>query len=957
MSESSMPTLFWIDITGLCVSILIAGSLTLLVVGVDPRNQVNRTFGLFTGAIAIWTGAALLLRLSLWLDPVLPTSLFLPNTYMWLVIATVSVPLMCILSLMFAVSYLGRRTRWTDLAIVTGLLLLILLLARSLVSKGAAIAAVRLDANGLIIHEISRVALVATGAFYLYILASIILFWREMHRTGAIYLVLSLLILLLGFVFRSFVFAPFPILSFSNALSATMLAYGVISKQLFNPLRRRTIELNKEMEERKEAEKALKKSEEKYRLIAENTADLISIIDMNLRFTYVSPATMRLRGFTVEEAMGQTLEQVLTPESIRLGLASFEEEMQLEASGTADPNRRRTLEVEEYKKDGSTIWVEVNLSFLRDNDGKPVGILMVSRDMSERKRSRRAIEESEKNYRLLATYHKRLNDISISFTEASGTEDLYNRISESLRFLTGAIATTFSIYNKETRTLKVASLSTDPISSGKAGSIFGPELFEMLMPVSTDVMELMLHQSIGRPKDLRELSFGIIPQEISDAVMDAVGCRQIVALAIGHAEELLGTCVVYLQEDQPVVPDDALKTYINLSGLAITRKQAEEEKQRLEERLTHAEKMEALGTLAGGISHDFNNLLMGIQGYASLTLLDLDASHPHYERMKKIEEHVESGANLTKQLLGVARGGRYDVIPIDMNDVLEKSASMFGRTKKELSIYRKSRKDLWPVEVDRGQMEQVFMNLYVNAWQAMPLGGEISLETENVILTDEQAIPYAITPGKYVKISVTDTGMGMDEKTMKRIFDPFFTTKKMGKGTGLGLATVYGIIKGHKGVIHVDSELGQGTTFTIFLPASEKEVVKEGTAIEAIATGMETILLVDDEKMIIEVSRELLASMGYRVYACGSGQEAIAIYMEKHKEIDLVILDMIMPGISGGETFDRLRKINSGIRILLSSGYSINGQAQEILDRGCNGFIQKPFRLELLSRKVREILG
>jgi CheY-like chemotaxis protein/anti-sigma regulatory factor (Ser/Thr protein kinase) len=253
-------------------------------------------------------------------------------------------------------------------------------------------------------------------------------------------------------------------------------------------------------------------------------------------------------------------------------------------------------------------------------------------------------------------------------------------------------------------------------------------------------------------------------------------------------------------------------------------------------------------------------------------------------------------------------------------------------------------------------MEQVFMNLYVNAWQAMPGGGEIYLETEDVLLDDEQAIPYAIAPGKYVKITVTDTGTGMDEKTRERIFDPFFTTKAMGRGTGLGLATVYGIIKGHKGTIHVDSEPGHGTTFHIYLPASEKEVVKEKTATGTIARGTETILLVDDEKMVLEVSRELLESMGYRVYPAGSGQEAIAVYMEKQKEIDMVILDMIMPGISGGETFDRLREINPEIKVLLSSGYSIEGQAQEIMDRGCNGFLQKPFRLANLSRKVREML-
>jgi len=254
-------------------------------------------------------------------------------------------------------------------------------------------------------------------------------------------------------------------------------------------------------------------------------------------------------------------------------------------------------------------------------------------------------------------------------------------------------------------------------------------------------------------------------------------------------------------------------------------------------------------------------------------------------------------------------------------------------------------------------MDQVLLNLFVNAWQAMPGGGDLFLETENIHLDDTFVAPYEIRPGPYIKFSVTDTGVGMDEKTRQRIFDPFFTTRKMGRGTGLGLSTVYGIVKGHGGMVHVDSEPGRGTTFTIYLPVSTKVVEKENKKTGVIARGKETILLVDDENIVLEVGRELLESLGYRVYVAGNGQEAIEVYLGKNKAIDLLILDMIMPGLSGGETFDRLRKINPDIRVLLSSGYSVDGLARQILDRGCNGFLQKPFRLEMLSQKVREILA
>jgi CheY-like chemotaxis protein len=347
---------------------------------------------------------------------------------------------------------------------------------------------------------------------------------------------------------------------------------------------------------------------------------------------------------------------------------------------------------------------------------------------------------------------------------------------------------------------------------------------------------------------------------------------------------------------------------------------------------------------------------MGIQGYASLMQLDMDASHPHYEKLKRIEEQVQSGADLTRQLLGFARGGRYEGKPTDMNDLIDRTASMFGRTKKEITIHRKLPDDLWAVEVDRGQMEQVMMNLYVNAWQAMQGGGELYLETANVILDDKTLFPWAVKAGKYVKINCSDTGMGMDAKTRERIFDPFFTTKAMGRGTGLGLAMVYGIVKGHGGTIDVTSEPGRGTIFEVYLPATDKAIVNEQAAATEVRKGTETIMLVDDEQIVLEVTCELLESLGYRVYTAGSGQEAIALYLEKQREINLIILDMIMPGMNGIETFNILKSIHHNVKVILSSGYSAETHAAKFMQQGGSGFIQKPYNIEDLSRKVRDVL-
>jgi signal transduction histidine kinase len=427
---------------------------------------------------------------------------------------------------------------------------------------------------------------------------------------------------------------------------------------------------------------------------------------------------------------------------------------------------------------------------------------------------------------------------------------------------------------------------------------------------------------------------------------------------------------VFGKDGQPIASELTASLLRDASGAPIgfrgflrdvsERKEAEAENKRLEIQVQQAQKMESIGTLAGGIAHDFNNILMGIQGNASLMALKTDPNHPSFEKIKNIETYVENGTELTQQLLGFARRGKYHAITTDINDVIEKSAIMFGRTKKEIRIQMDLVPEIWTVDVDRGQIEQALLNLYVNAWQAMPEGGGLKLKTENVVLGADfiNSQPYQVQAGDYIKITVTDTGIGIDKETQVRIFEPFFTTKEMGRGTGLGLASVYGIIKNHGGYINVYSEVGHGTTFTIYLPASVKPIQPEAkTVAPTVVTGNGTILLIDDEKMIIDVGQELLQELGYDVLTASSGQDAIEIYRAKSAEIDLVIMDLIMPGMSGGETFDRLKKINSHVKVLLSSGYSINGQAAKILERGCDGFIQKPFNLNQLSEKIQGIIA
>jgi two-component system cell cycle sensor histidine kinase/response regulator CckA len=382
------------------------------------------------------------------------------------------------------------------------------------------------------------------------------------------------------------------------------------------------------------------------------------------------------------------------------------------------------------------------------------------------------------------------------------------------------------------------------------------------------------------------------------------------------------------------------------------------ERKLLEERFIQAQKMESIGLLAGGIAHDFNNILGGILGYASWMKTNISHDHPFFRPVDTIEKSASRAAELTSQLLAFARGGKYDIRPSSLNNVISESLRILtGTLDKSITIETSLNDSLPTVEIDVGQIQQVLMNLCVNARDAMPGGGRLTIQSSVARLSEGDARKQPEgKPGWFAVLSVSDTGVGMDESVRQRIFEPFFTTKEKGKGTGLGLSMVYGVVKNHGGFINVYSEAGEGSTFKVYLPLSGKPEVLESVSDTEMTGGHETILVIDDEEPIRQVAADLLGNYGYRVRLAANGEEGASVFAKQAAQIDMVILDMIMPKQGGRETFLQLKKIDPKVRVLFSTGYSQNEKVNEILALGVKGFIQKPYQVRDLLAKVRDIL-
>jgi PAS domain S-box-containing protein len=388
------------------------------------------------------------------------------------------------------------------------------------------------------------------------------------------------------------------------------------------------------------------------------------------------------------------------------------------------------------------------------------------------------------------------------------------------------------------------------------------------------------------------------------------------------------------------------------------RKLAEEERVRLTEQLHQSHKMDALGQLAGGVAHDFNNMLNGIMGAAELIRLKQDDTDSIDEYVDLIIKSAEKAGNLTKQLLTFSRKAKKSSSDIDVGLIVNETVSLLKRTiNKAVEIKVEKLAEKTNIVGDDYLIQNCLINMGINAEHAMPGGGVLTFTFENVFLDKNYCSlsPFNLYPGEYLKISVSDTGEGMPPEVLKHIFEPFFTTKEQGKGTGLGLAAVHGTIYEHNGAITVYSEENKGSVFHIFLPVSENKIFEKKNS-RILARGSGTVLLIDDEELIRKVGKSQLKQLGYDVITAENGQKALEILKEDKERIDIVILDMIMPVMGGRETFIKIREFDKSVPVLISSGFSREDDLEEMKKQGLNGFLHKPFLLDQLASRLSDAL-
>ncbi|MCB2186247.1 MAG: PAS domain S-box protein [Deltaproteobacteria bacterium] len=674
----------------------------------------------------------------------------------------------------------------------------------------------------------------------------------------------------------------------------------LVNRRLSAVVQERTRELESELTERQRAEAGLQERQDFLKTLVECSLDAIVTTDDNRRITSCNSAFLAMYGFRREEVLGRSIRLLHASDE------SFARWGEVVRPVLAEQGFWRG-EWEFQRQDGTTLAVEVVSSAHRGPEGEIYGYVSIHRDVTERKRTEQALWENEQKFRQLT---ENIDDV-FWLTAADWSQIYY--VSPAFEKIWG---------------LPCARLYENP--------------------------RLWLECVVE--EDLAALLAAIPEQWVSTADFEFPPYR--IRRPDGAVRWISDRAFPIMDENGQVHRVAGISEDITAS------KEAEENRSRLELQLRQAHKLEAVGTLAGGIAHDFNNILAVIMGFAELAQDDAAAGNPNPASLRQILLSAERAKQLVRKILAFSRKDEPDLQPRDLNQMVQGALTILGRTlPKMIALESRLAKALPPVLADGSQIEQVLLSLASNSADAMPEGGKLTVETQLVELDEEYCRRHLeVRPGAYVLLQFSDTGHGMAEAIREHIFEPFYTTKEVGKGTGLGLSTTYGVIKNHGGHIYCYSEPGQGATFQVYLPVAPGEAGDQapapgsGPAREEAWRGAETILLVDDEEGLREMGRRNLADLGYQVLTAASGEEALEAFAAADGRVDLVIMDLGMPGMGGHQAMRQILAREPGAKVIIASGYAANGRAAAALADGAAGYVAKPFRRAELAATVREVL-
>lgn len=642
-----------------------------------------------------------------------------------------------------------------------------------------------------------------------------------------------------------------------------------------------TVIIIRNITDRKDAENALQKSEEKYRSIFENSVEGIFQITPEGDFINVNPSLCRMLGYSAPEEMvkkvswAETNQFVMPQEFTRFKEIIERHEV------------LRGLETQVYRKDRKKIWISIYARIVRNEDGGIARYEGTIENITDRKHAEEALFESEEKYRsIIEESHVGVYIIQDGF----------------FRFVNQTFC-----------------------------QIHGYE--------HEEIVDRMKPNDFVHPEDIASIRKSIRNVFAGEARTSEITFR--VRHRDGEIRTMKAINSFLLYKRKPAI----IGTLLDVSKERV-----------LEQQLLQSQKLEGIGKLAGGIAHDFNNMLGVILGNAQLAMLNVSPEDKVFEFCSKIETAASKAAEFTRQLLAFSRKQVLELRIMDLNGLVADFEKMIHRVIGENIEMSISYKDYLPmIKADSGQINQVLLNLIMNAREAMPSGGRITLKTDLMYIDEKQVHLYPdASIGNYVMLSIRDTGTGIEKEVLNKIFEPFYTTKT--SGTGLGLSVVYGIVKQHDGFIHVDSRPSIGTTFNIFLPAKDEVDNSSAKDVQTVATGSETILLVEDDQELRKVATMMLQMLGYQVYATSNGMDGVALFKEKIDHIDLVILDVVMPKMNGYEALKSMREIKSSLPALFVTGYGLEGISPDAIVGKNIDILQKPYKVDTLSQKIREII-